>query len=440
MKIKCTTFTLLLTLSIALFAGCASTHSIVTSSRALNENINEGVVYSLPKQLVKVVYRRIAIDSTEAAAKKKKAKEAVDSTTKAIGKKKKEAVALEKLIRNIDAQAANRAKLEAKLNLDLTKIKAEKLVLTKMLSDQTNVLSIATTEYALSLKSDSAFSEQLSITPEIPITDSVNTFYANVQHQKTSSDIIELRTKNGLLDGAIGHSEDKTGEVLASLAGGLVGLIQPSFLGVGSPKVFNLGIDVSGRTCQKKTATSITQIIDPSVDKDLEALNLRLRDGCIELEIEPDTTRTAQTAAIKKVINANGLIYRQPGIFTFKVKDLDTGTEIQSIRLSLAQGGQPGIITMPKGKFSKNEFDISFSNGALSKSRTVQPSEILGAAKILPNMFKEIFAIPTELIKLKVDYSTSEKELLGLKKVMLEAQVEIDKKQLELEDLAAVEK
>ena len=96
-----------------------------------------------------------------------------------------------------------------------------------------------------------------------------------------------------------------------------------------------------------------------------------------------------------------------------------------------------GYIAMPKGNLAKNEYDVSFTNGMLEKSKISQPSEILAAAMILPNALKQIFAIPTELIQFKVDYSSSEKELLELKKAMLEAQIEIDKKQLELESQAS---
>lgn len=111
---------------LALLTGCASTESIVISNIAEPGKIEEGVVYSLPKQLVKVVYSRKEIDSKIAASTKKKAKEAVDSTAKAIKEKKKAEKELVQLIKNIDPQAANKSELEAKKNLELTEIKAEK--------------------------------------------------------------------------------------------------------------------------------------------------------------------------------------------------------------------------------------------------------------------------------------------------------------------------
>ena len=421
----------------AILVGCASTESIVVSNRSNPGSIEEGVVYSLPKQLVKVTYTRKAIDSSEAAKEKKKAEETVEVTTKALKTKKKEEKDLITLIKNIDPQAANKVQLEAKLNLDLTKIKAEKLLLTKQLTENKKTLSAASFAYAQSLQSDKAFSEQLKITPESPIADNKNTFYAKVQHQGMYSDTLELKTKNGLLDGAIGHSEDKTGEIIVSLAGSLSGLIQPAFLGTSGQKLFSLPIPSPAAKCQKKEAVSVSQVIDPSEQSDKDALNKQLSDGCIEIDIEPPLT--AQVNVLNNKQKAKGLLYRQPGTFSFNVQNVDDHSVMQTIRLSLAQGGQVGIISMPKGNFSKNEYDVAFSNGILTKNKVIQPSETLGVVMIVPNALREIFAIPTELIQLKVNYSSSEKELIEFKKAMLEAQVEIEKKQLELEGIAASE-
>lgn len=426
----------LIIILIAMLVGCASTESIVISNRAEKEKIEEGIVYSLPIQLVKVVYNRKVIDSAEAAEKKQKAKDAIDSTNKEINKISTAEKELVQLIRSIP-QAPNKAALEATLNLDLTRTKAQKLRLTNILVQQKKAFSISNTEYVQSLQYGKAFSEQIEITPEAPIADTTNTFYARMNHQGTYSDSLEIVTKNGLLDGAVGQSEDKAGEIVVSLARGISGLVRP-YLGIRLPEIafLNIGPPPDGAVCIKQPVVSITRVIDPSNQQDIKILNKQLYRGCIELGVKKP--ETIQTNALKNLKNANGLIYRQPGSFTFIVSDIlgkNEKAEIQSIRLKLIQGGQIGVISMPKGSFSKNEYDVSFSNGMLSKSKISQPSEVLGAVMILPNVLKEVFAFPTELIQLKVDYSSSKKELVELKKAMLEAQAEINIKQLELEGL-----
>lgn len=88
---------------------------------------------------------------------------------------------------------------------------------------------------------------------------------------------------------------------------------------------------------------------------------------------------------------------------------------------------------LPTGIFSKSESDISFSNGSLSKVKIIQPSELLGAVRLIPTALKAMLAAPAELLQLKIDYSSREKELLELKKTILELQTEIEKGKLERE-------
>jgi len=407
---------------------------MVISKMTDRKQAGEGILYSLPKQLVKISYTRSVIDAKKAEANRKKAQETVDATTAKLTEKEAEEKKLKELIASIDPQAANGPELLAKWNLELTIIVTEKLLLTKQLNEQKDQLLAANNKYVEALQSGETIDEQLTVESQTPIPDTDLTFCAEVQHQGMYSDTLELKTKNGLLEGAIGHSDDKTGEIVVSLAGGLAGL-------VGFPgRVTTLFKSTEPRPeterCpDERKPISITQIIDPGSETDLAALNKRL--GCVVIEIDPQPTSKEKPDLPGGVTPfANGLVYRHPGIFTFKVKKLNKDSETRTIRVNLAQGGAIGILPMPKGSFSKNEYDVAFSNGMLTRSKITQPSEVLGAVMILPNALKEIFSIPGELIKLKVDYSTSEKALVELKKAMIEAQVEIEKKQMELESLA----
>jgi hypothetical protein len=185
-------------------------------------------------------------------------------------------------------------------------------------------------------------------------------------------------------------------------------------------------------TCDPKLVASVNQIVDPFDVDDMEILNNALKQAaCIQLSAKRD--EAVNSLSSQQVFN--GLVYRQPGVVDFTVSKSSGGEVLQRIPLTLAQGGHIGVVSMPKGRFSKNEYDIAFSNGALTKSRIIQPSEAMGVAMIIPNAIKGVFALPTELIKLKVDYSTNEKSLAEIKKAMIDAQVEIEKKQIELDAL-----
>ena len=348
----------------SLLSGC--TQPMVVSKRAKSDSIKKGIVYSLPKQLVKVTYKRGTEDLAEGVL------------------------------------------------------------------------------------------EELTITPEDPIPDIDHTFYAEMKHRKMSSDTLEISTKNGLLESVIGHSEDKTGEIVVSLAGSLSGLLSSlppvpffSFEHFQPPSEPQLCV-------AKKGAILIGQVIDPSEDKDIKSLNKRLVDECINLAVDADDKKRGedQIATLKKLsgnsttTDIDGLVYRQPGSLTFTIKRIKSGSEcngdgdctvIESISPILAQGGQIGILPLPNGIFSNNKHELSFSSGMLLKSKTVQPSEVLNTVNIIPNALKAMISVPAELLKLKVDYSTSEKTLLEQKEAMLKAQTEIIKKQLELEKIKDTE-
>ena len=447
----------------ALISGCAA-QSMVVSKRATVGKIEKGILYSLPKQLVTVAYARKEVNPTTAA-------KAINSIKNSIR---------EDILKETKLKKNGTAGNEKKANLK--EVKEHKLSLTKTLYSQTIEFSTAIneckslldeqkvkTELAWQtwsknrgaskniedfvkqtlgladkiitctqfLKPNKAIIEKLGITAEAPIPDTDHTFYATIDHRCTYSDTVEILTKNGLLHGdLIGHSEDKTGEIVVALARSVSGMASPSFF------TKNIETPASDGNAEKKCSPngeiSITRVIDPSDQQDIDALNKRLKnDACIELTIAESNKLKTREKALEKPDPPNGLIYSQPGIVTFIVKRVDAHgknpIEIERRRLSLAQGGQVGVLPLPTGYFSKTESDISFSNGSLSKVKIIQPSEVLGAISLIPNALKAMFAVPAELLQLKVDYSSREKELLELKKTMLELQAEIEKKKLERE-------
>lgn len=418
---------------IAAILGCASKESLVESTKA-GAYIKEGVVYSLPKQLVKISFSRTLIDSKAAEKKLKQAKDDVDKTRDAIKEadgKEKEILAL---ISKLDPLAPERDSVAAKLNKRLTLTKTKKAALEDKLLTQSSAFSDAAYEHSASLNDPLAYSEKLELTPQPTITDNKNSFYAIVDHSSASSDTVEIKTKNGLLDGAIGQSEDKTGEIITALASTLATTSRPF-----SEKIVNRSSGAPHKAplklpCDKSLAASITQTIDPSDPIEINAVNRLLKKtACLEMEITHETILND----IGSRRDFEGLVYRQPGIVDFNIYNLEDKSKqlLQTISLPLAQGGQIGYISLPKGRFAKNEYDIAFSNGALIKSKLVQPSETMGAAMIIPNAIKGVFALPTELIKLKVDYSSQEKSMAEIKKAIIDAQVEIEKQKIEIEQL-----
>jgi hypothetical protein len=411
-------------------SGCASKESIVRSELASKE-VGEGVIYSLPKQLVKVSYSRGLLDATKTSENLKAAKESVDAAKKAVKDISAEEKAITQLISSLDPSSPEKAAAEAKLNIDLTVVKAKRLNLSNRLQELEDAFKVAQLEHASTLQNPHSFSEKFEITAQPTTTENKQTFSAITDHGGAFSDTLEIKTKSGLLDGAIGQSDDKTGEVITTFASTLAGAF--GVPGGSQLRAFALKRPLTEAiTCDPKLVASVNQIVDPFDAEDMRVLNVALKQAaCIKLSAHANE-------AVNNLSNEkafNGLVYRQPGIVNFIVSKIPDGDVLQRIPLTLAQGGHIGVVSMPKGRFSKNEYDIAFSNGALTKSRIIQPSEAMGAAMIIPNAIKGVFALPTELIKLKVDYSTNEKSLAEIKKAMIDAQVEIEKKQIELDAL-----
>lgn len=406
--------------------GCASKESIVSSTLATT-TVGEGVIYSLPKQLVKVSYSRVLLDATKTANNVKTAKEGVEATSKAINDVTAEETNTADLLASVDPNSVEKAATETKLNIELAIIKARKVSLTAKLNEFEDAYEEAKAEHALTLQDPHALSEKLEITAQPVTTEAKETFLAVTRHEGTFSDTLEINTKNGLLNGALGQSDDKTGEIITTLASTLSGLAR--FPSVSQKPMMWVQPVKDPAACGENLVGSMTQVVDPMSD-DMAVLNRALEKmACINITVE----RSKEVNSLGAIKEFNGLVYRQPGVVNFVVKKSDE--TVQIIPLTLAQGGHIGVISMPKGRFSKNEYDIAFTNGALAKSRIVQPSEAMGVAMIVPNAIKGIFALPTELIKLKVDYSTNEQSLAEIKKAMIDAQVEIEKKQIELDSL-----
>jgi len=429
---------LLILLSLTLTVSSCST-SLVQSRRPQAQSSEEdftGMVYSLPKQLVKVTYERHRNDSDKIKEALKTAQETADKAKAALKSKDTEISNLSDEIKAIDPKAANRQNAEVKLNLGLTMLKAEKVVLTRQLKEAEGKLQKAKNDQLDEILKKTTYTETLEITAEKPVVDKDFTFYARIDHGWQSSDSFELKTENGLLQGGTGYSEDKTGEVIVSLAGFVSAIMKGAAPG---PRLFLFEKEITPTACAKKDVVKISQVFDPDDQADLGALNRQLEQGCIEITVTAAAklNETKQFTDLKdsgkQKENFNGLVYRQPGLYGIQVKSKDDDTLLQTVWLSLAQGGSIGIIEMPKGVFAKNEYETSFKDGMLASHKAIRPSELLGAASILPNALKAIISIPTELIKLKVDYSTSEQKLLELKKAILEAQFALDKKQAELE-------
>lgn len=462
---------MLIIATLLLFTGCSS---VVKSTKVANvrSNAHEGVVYSLPKQLVKVTYKCEILDEAKAAAELEKAIKAlteVEAKITAIETKIKDQ---EKLISEIPKNADEYTATKQELNIELTKMMTEKVVLllAKLSAERNKALKDATHKSAQA--KDKAPIESFTFAAEEAAPDPKQTYAAAVNHVPTKTDDITITTTNGLLDSASGFSEDKTADIVVSLVSAVAGLT-PSFQSASDAQILP-----SAKTVPKPA--SKTFIVDPSNSKSILLVNQFLESNSSSYRIEsknsttggpgndPNTSPaviTESTVVIKSVyvpagqplpkmpkagkkpderqreLVVPGIAYRQPGIAFFSILHAEDGCNysvVDEVPLVLAQAGTAGYIALPGGAFSKNEYDIVFSKGLLKKRKISQPSEVFGFVKMFPDALTAIFAIPTSLIKLKLDYSTSDAAIATQQKALLEAQIAILGLQADLEKASQI--
>jgi hypothetical protein len=410
----------------SVLAACSSTPMVV-SVPAIDNTLNPGILYSLPKQLVTVKYERKQLKVSETKAhleRETKASQEAEEKYKAKEAEEKAKIAQREAVSTTDPQSAQ---VILKLEQEITAIKAEKIVLLTKAKFAADSVAVAFNQYITAL-SNNKFSESLTIVPEAPIADTKSTFVAKLNSGISRSSNLNLKTINGLLEGATGVSEDKLQDIVVSLAGSISALVQESY----AAKATAL-LEPSLDSCVNPK--NFTMTIDPDSSDDISLLNILATQACLQITVTPPST----TPVRLPVAPINGLIYRATGIYEFKIHKCHSNpcsslfNSPSIVRLPLAQGGALGVAEFDSANFTKNTYAYSFSKGSLTNSTIDQPSELLGLVQIVPNALKAIVAIPAEIIKLRVDYSSSEKALLENQKTMVETQLLLDQKLAELE-------
>lgn len=412
-----------------MLVGCSTT-SMVESIKvdSTKSSINSGILYSLPKQFVTVKYEKKQLNASETKAQLDKDIKASEEAEKKFKEKEIEEKAKIAQRDAVSADDPQAAQVLVKLEQEITALKAEKIVLLAKAKLAAEKVSSSSALHQIAL-SDNQISESVSISAESPIADGKATFAAQLKSGASYASNLNLKTVNGLLEGATGISEDKLPEIVVSLAGSISALAKSS-------TAYKTRLSFNNVKCTVGKDFAVT--IDPDSQNDLDILQALAKDACIKIDVIQPKAIGARYTAIENSNSQKGLIYQTPGVYQFQVsKCLDENcinpTYLNNIKLSLVQGGELGIVGFDTSNFTKNTYTYSFSKGSLTSSAVDKPSELLGLVQIIPNSLKAIVSIPAEIIKLKVDYSSADKALLENRKSMVETQLLLDQKLAELE-------
>ena len=406
--------------------ACSNTHmvqSVAIDTAAKQSSADNGVIYSLPKQLVRVKYSRALLDKDET----KNAYETALAKTKTLKaeleKLKGEIATLESQIKKITTDENGGKELRLRFQQNLTELKiqqdAKTKALTKAIADEESALE----NWLKFVVDDSAvaFSESLSIDALEPTPDVNKTFSANISSTAMSTDKLNIEVENGLLSGAVGYTEGNVGEVLLAIAKSF------ATLSGASAKSKNLVSNIRdvqvAPKCMKAPLINIDTILDIGESTEVALLNSQLAKGCLAIHVSNDSQKRLSNYENASVGQADGLLYTHPGTVVIEIMESQTTGRMKLLttkRLLLTQAGRIAAIEMPRSNFAKNDYQLAFSKGRLKSAEIYQPSEILALANYIPEIGKSLLSIPAELIQIKLNYSTAEAAIVEQQKILAE--------------------
>jgi|GEM_PF-3271338 len=426
-----------LSLSI-LLAGCSSI--VVTKnydqSNSDSPSAKQGILYSVPKQNFefsivrsKVTPKKVLKVVQTNTAKKKALTEEIDT-------KKSEIKAIDLLIAK--APADSDALLELTLRKSLAEI--EKSALEDQLATTNANLAEAKKKLVVADGGKEYYEDKITLAALAPYPSSTR-LIAEVDTSFWSSDTLEIETTgSGLLSGGSATSEGNVDEIIVALANA-IGAVK----GRSTPeKVFSLRESAPSAPACPLEEVSFKYEIDlseSSWETDI-ADQLKNNDLCYSLKLEKDHYYTQSIEDKKGTITtpskiitakvggeAKGLVYPRKGLYRFKVVGTNTKTFSKNFYIQAIDQSALGYISLQQGVFATHDYEFDFSDGLLTRYKSVKPSEVVEALAMIPKAAKALISVPTEMLKLRVDYSsqeeaqyTKEKALLIAKETLKEAE------------------
>lgn len=426
-----------------LLAGCQG--PIITSIRPEPDKQQAGLVYYLPKQLVKV-------EVTRALVPPEKAKD----LGKTLGARDAQAdvvTALEKSIKGLvrARQGATAPEVKNQLEKRLAQARAQHEVENNLLKDLNARLNQMIAEQQPEI-AGSRYTNELKFTLLPPVADTSQRYVAVRGNRRgMRSDDLKLSTNTaGLLSSGDVVSIDQTGSVIVEWinsigagfeAGAAMRALESTPVGPARESqcppfrmeaVFDptnpadlrkLGNDVAqhcpdlkidvcidGLPCTLLAASSLdapapadhdgTRRSDPEV----ESLLSRMAD------VERDVAGIKAESNTKELRDLNsGIYYRRalPRILTVHVND----RPVQAMQLEIPNGTPAERLALDGVRLGQADHDFTLVNGMLTEHRAVLPSSAVEVAKLPGKILKAIIEIPASIVQLKIDTTRKQTEL-----------------------------
>ncbi len=431
-------------------SGCGS----VLLSKPLADG-DAGLYYGLPKAQVQLVAQRKLVDAKEVDEAKKSladAKAALEASKAKLAEAKAtyqaadaKATLAKDAAAKKDASEGDRAALA-----ELDKQRA----IAKILAD---LQDADATKKAKEVAAADAVAKQLvghvgkwvetvelSVLPHVP--DPAARYV--IQHQESAGrdDQFTLEVKGGLLSTSASESTGQAATIVLNLVRSIAGL-RAGTGGVRSNLMFSLPrFDAAGKKQCK--AYAMTLLFDPTNASEREQVRVVLKDQGLTLGLLPEPASVGTQASGSANSAKDGLLYRPMIPVTLKVSADATDVnrkvcgetdDISSTQLTALLPDSTHTLVLPVHgvAFGKGAVKYTFKDGIPSSMDVSRPSQLAALAGLPVDILKALISVPTEFIKLRVDYSsqaaaltsaqtkelTSLKELLDAQKALEDAKV-----------------
>ena len=412
-------------------SGCAS--HLVVSRKVDVGTVSAGTTYSLPLQLVEIRLSPTPVltptdnDLTLALSSRKAADDIFNS-------KDDRVKTLEGILKLIPVPGDKTA-----LEKELAAARTERAVADASRQHWDARLTEIRAQPAAAAVSSPQLS--LRLLPMAP--DPRRRYVADLNHRAFRSDKLTLNTTSqGLLSGAVGHSEDQSLGTLTAVLSTLAVARGPTMRSL-APR---------NRTCTTSVGatpltTALTWTIDPTDAADLKSVNDRLDDYCLNVEAVLQVKANAQSPGFDEFTNldvkyrkdtgnssanstptspqAYGLFYRRAEPYSVRLMETVGHSVLAQETVFLPNASPIAMVPFRTGGLTKSEFDVEFTEGMLTKMDVTRPSEALAAASLPLSVVSAVLGSVTDFVQLKIDLSKKNKDRVTEQTALIKALAEL---------------
>jgi hypothetical protein len=416
------------------FAGCTQL-VVSTPARSCAPGACEdaGFVYSLPKGQVLLQASRKPVPAQDLSA----AAAAVATANETV---KKSQATLDAANKKLADDAEKRASEET-INADK---KARANAESTLKTDQELLdLARANLERQRQMQGRGIESATLTLLPVVPDPSPGARYVANLAHSPLRGDNFKISVSNGLLTTANITSTDQTLTSFVKLAEAAISVA--TFVSSGIPLIPGGGaVPVAQALAFPVTCTyEIAEVFDPLNPADVNRVKAILKNRKANLTIETSlVTPAAPLAPIPtaSVAEPIGLQYRvvTPVVVSVRPMEAEDGKDWSNndkdvCPLEAKPGAQAILATVPDsrtsfaiavtaGPFTTTQLTYGFSNGMLTDFSANRPSEVAALVDVPVKLAQDLVAIPSSILKLRLDYTTNSSDLMKAQTALINAQ------------------